>query len=232
MTSCSVLCQLLCYLFWFSINFLLFCSWYIHSFTYVLFSFRIANFSLCAKASYEQVRSFFCKERLERIQKLNFSFNIFVKPSDLLQIICRCKNLEVLSVVGCGLTYNHISIILEKCLHLKELAWSTRNFCDYNQDERHPKLKRVYVIFDNWSTMRNLSFFLSNAEDVYINYASDSLITFPFIGSWLKLTCISTCDNKKRCTIVNDNYSKERRACLDEHIPNDFFYIGKKKGKF
>ncbi|GFT57935.1 f-box domain-containing protein [Trichonephila clavipes] len=73
--------------------------------TDVSLSFRCADFSLCNTVRTENLLAFFTSDRIDIIQEINFNDLFFVNSKDLEKCIVQCKNLTVLSVIECGVTF-------------------------------------------------------------------------------------------------------------------------------
>ncbi|GFS39537.1 f-box domain-containing protein [Trichonephila inaurata madagascariensis] len=113
--------------------------------TDVSLSFRCADFSLCNTVRTENLLAFFTSDRIDIIQEINFNDLFFVNSENLEKCIVQCKNLTVLSVIECGVTFKSIFHILESCPLLKELYWSV-NSKGYSQKckAKFLCLKKIY----------------------------------------------------------------------------------------
>ncbi|PRD27867.1 UNVERIFIED_CONTAM: hypothetical protein NCL1_34127 [Trichonephila clavipes] len=147
--------------------------------TDVSLSFRCADFSLCNTVRTENLLAFFTSDRIDIIQEINFNDLFFVNSKDLEKCIVQCKNLTVLSVIECGVTFK------KSCPLLKELYWSV-NSKGYSQKCKAQFfcLKKIYFY-----TLLNVMFYIEVintilqscpiANDVCLNCSSYYTKTLP-----------------------------------------------------
>ncbi|GFQ70862.1 f-box domain-containing protein [Trichonephila clavata] len=153
--------------------------------TDVSLSFRCADFSQCNTVRTETLLAFFTSDRIDIIQEINFDGLFFVKSEDLEKCIVQCKNLTVLSVIECGVTFKNVFRILASCPLLKELYWSV-NSKGYSHkcNTQFFCLEKIYfyaqldVNFDN-EVIKTILQICPNANDVCLNLSSYYTKTFP-----------------------------------------------------
>lgn len=164
------------------------------------------NFSACRRSSFELVSSYFTRERVKHIKKLNFSFYIFARPSDLVQIICRCKNLTVLSIIECGIQYRQMLKILDSCSSLTELSWNIKEPVCETENVCHSSVTKLFLFSDIPNHQISSAFRIvrnfPNIQNAVVCFSQDSLLAPPFITSWSKSLSLTSKDNTRWITVI------------------------------
>ncbi|XP_015919839.2 uncharacterized protein [Parasteatoda tepidariorum] len=84
---------------------------------------RFADFSSCNDILPTELQQFISSDITRHIREINFTSIFLVNTSDLVKVIVRCKHLTSLTVVDCGVTFDHMQRILAQCKQLKKLCW-------------------------------------------------------------------------------------------------------------
>lgn len=166
------------------------------------------NFSACRRSSFELVSSYFTRERVKHIKKLNFSFYIFARPSDLVQIVCRCKNLTVLSIIECGIQYRQMLKILDNCSTLTELSWNVKEPVSEIENYSRSSVTKLFLFSDIPNHQISSAFRIvknfPKIQNAIVCFSQDSLMAPLFTTSWSKSLSLTSKDNTRWITVIKN----------------------------